>query len=312
MRDEALKVKLRHTHGEHFGVYGARKMWCPLQRERIPVARCTVERLMRELGLSGVVRGKVRRPTVPDESASRPAGLVDRDFRAPVPNRLWVADLTYVRTWSGFAYVAFIIDACSRCIVGWQASRSLRTDLALDALEQALWARQGPFERHYRVVAPQQVELGVQGMAQEEFDHDLARPQLRSKPAERPLVLVARGAGRQLLAHPLGQLDMQAVSGRVVDAGLIAGQVQRLAGRLAQCLVGLRLHADQNAARPLVVPSAIDVRRDVSPAAEVEVADAEVGARGRVERLAERGEQPRPRRKVVENARQAASLNSPA
>ena len=167
-------------------------------------------------------------------------------------------------------------------------------------------------ERRYRVVAPQQVELGVQGMAQEKFDHDLARPQLRSKPAERPLVLVARGAGRQLIAHPLGQLDMQAVSGRVVDAGLIAGQVQRLAERLAQCLVGLRLHADQNAARPLVVPPAIDVRRDVSPAAEVEVADAEVGARGRVERLAERGEQPRPRRKVVENARQAASLNSPA
>ena len=96
---------------------------------------------MRELGLSGVVRGKVRRTTVPDESAPRPADLVDRDFRAPVPNRLWVADLTYVRTWSGFGYVAFIIDACSRYIVGWQASRSLRTDLALDALEQALWAR---------------------------------------------------------------------------------------------------------------------------------------------------------------------------
>ena len=98
---------------------------------------------MRELGLSGVVRGKVRRTTVPDESAPRPADLVDRDFRAPVLNRLWVADLTYVRTWSGLAYVAFIIDACSRYIVGWQASRSLRTDLALDALEQALWARQG-------------------------------------------------------------------------------------------------------------------------------------------------------------------------
>ena len=141
VRDEALKMKLRHTHGEHFGVYGARKMWRQLQRERIPVARCTVERLMRELGLSGVVRGKVRRTTVPDESAARPADLVDRDFRAPVSNRLWVADLTYVRTWSGFGYVAFIIDACSRYIVGWQASRSLRTDLALDALEQALWAR---------------------------------------------------------------------------------------------------------------------------------------------------------------------------
>jgi putative transposase len=146
VRDEALKVKLRRTHDEHFGVYGARKMWRQLQREGIPAARCTVERLMRELGLSGAVRGKTRRTTVPDESAPGPADLVERNFRAPLPNRLWVADLTYVRTWSGFAYVAFIIDACSRYIVGWQASRSLRTDLALDALEQALWARRGPFD----------------------------------------------------------------------------------------------------------------------------------------------------------------------
>ena len=149
-------------------------------------------------------------------------------------------------------------------------------------------------------------------MAEEEFDHDLARPQLHGKPAERPLVLVARGADRQLLAQLLGEIGMQAVSGRVVDAGRIAGQVQRLAERLAQCLVGLRLHADQNAARPLVVPPAIDVRRDVSPAAEVEVADAEVGARGHVERFAQRGQQLRPWREVVENARQAASLNLPA
>jgi putative transposase len=146
VRDEALKVKLRQVHDEHFEAYGARKMWRQLRREHVPVARCTVERLMRELGLSGVVRGKAKRTTVPDEGAPRPADLVDRDFRAPVPNRLWVADLTYVRTWSGFAYVAFIIDACSRYIVGWQASRSLRSDLALDALEQALWARQGPFD----------------------------------------------------------------------------------------------------------------------------------------------------------------------
>jgi putative transposase len=146
VRDEALKLKLRQVHDEHFEAYGARKMWRQLRREHVPVARCTVERLMRELGLSGVVRGKPKRTTVPDEGAPKPADLVDRDFRAPVPNRLWVADLTYVRTWSGFAYVAFIIDACSRYIVGWQASRSLRSDLALDALEQALWARQGPFD----------------------------------------------------------------------------------------------------------------------------------------------------------------------
>ncbi len=146
VRDEALKVKLRHVHAEQFGVYGARKLWRQLQREGIPVARCTVERLMRELSLSGVVLGKARRTTVADESAPRPADLVERNFRAALLNRLWVADLTYVRTWSGFAYVAFIVDVYSRYIVGWQASRSLRTDLALDALEQALWAREGPLD----------------------------------------------------------------------------------------------------------------------------------------------------------------------
>ena len=146
VRDEALKVKLRHVHAAEFGVYGARKLWRQLQREGIGVARCTVERLMRELGLAGVVRGKPKRTTVPDESAPRPADLVERDFRAPSPNRLWVADLTYVRTWSGFVYVAFIIDVYSRRIVGWQISRSLRAELALDALEQALWTRDGPLD----------------------------------------------------------------------------------------------------------------------------------------------------------------------
>ncbi len=146
VRDEALKVRLRHVHAEQFGVYGARKLWRQLHREGIPVARCTVERLMRELSLAGAVRGRVPRTTVSDETSERPADLVERNFGAPVPNRLWVADLTYVRTWSGLAYVAFIIDACSRYIVGWQTSRSLRTDLALDALEQALWEREGPFD----------------------------------------------------------------------------------------------------------------------------------------------------------------------
>ena len=145
-RDETLKVKLWQAHAEHFGVYGARKLWRQLQREGMAVARCTVERLMRDLGLTGVVRGCPRRTTVPGEAAARLADLVERDFRATTPNRLWVADLTYVRTWSGFAYVAFIIDACSRYIVGWHVSRSLSTDLALTALEQALWARKGPFD----------------------------------------------------------------------------------------------------------------------------------------------------------------------
>jgi putative transposase len=145
-RDEELCLAIRRVHREHFGVYGARKVWRQLVREGIEVARCTVERLMRSLGLAGARRGKPRRTTLPDVAASRPADLVRRDFTASAPNQLWVADLTYVRTWSGFAYVAFIIDAYSRFIVGWQASRSLRTDLALDALEMALWARKGPLE----------------------------------------------------------------------------------------------------------------------------------------------------------------------
>jgi len=119
----------------------APKIWAQLNREGIRVARCTVERLMRELGLQGAVRGKVKRTTIAADAANRPRDLVDRQFHATEPNRLWVADLTYVRTWSGFVYVAFITDVFSRRIVGWQASRSLKTDLALHALEQAIWDR---------------------------------------------------------------------------------------------------------------------------------------------------------------------------
>ncbi len=141
VRDEALKVKILHVHAEHFGVYGVRKLWRQLRREGVPVARCTVERLMHELGLKGVQRGNAKKTTVSDDTVERPADRVDRNFRASAPNRLWVADLTYVRTWSGFAYVAFVIDVFSRHIVGWHASRSLHSDLALAALEQALWAR---------------------------------------------------------------------------------------------------------------------------------------------------------------------------
>src|SRR5215213_5095632 len=146
VRDAQLKVEIRRVHGEHFGVYGARKVWRQLHREGIAVARCTIERLMGELGLEGVRRGKPRRTTTPDTSVTRPADLVDRNFSATRPNQLWVADLTYVATWSGFVYVAFIIDAFSRFLVGWQASRSLRTDLALDALEMAIWRRQARLE----------------------------------------------------------------------------------------------------------------------------------------------------------------------
>ena len=125
-------------------MYGADKVWAQLRREGTRVARCTVERLMHALEIRGAVRGAATvRTTIDGQAGGRPADLVDRQFHAEAPNRLWVADLTYVKTHSGWVYVAFIIDVYSRFIVGWQASRSLRTDLALDALEMAIWARRG-------------------------------------------------------------------------------------------------------------------------------------------------------------------------
>ena len=140
-RDSELRPQIRRVWESNFGVYGARKVWRQLHREGIGVARCTVERLMRLEGLKGVVRGETKRTTIPDEDAARPADLVDRSFEADRPDRLWLSDITYVPTWSGFVYAALVIDAYSRFIVGWRVSNSLRTDLALDALEQALWAR---------------------------------------------------------------------------------------------------------------------------------------------------------------------------
>jgi len=122
---------------------GRTKVWAQLRREGYRVARCTVERLMRDLGLRGVVRGKTPRTTLVEDGATRPVDLVDRNFVAPAPNRLWVADLTYVKTHTGWVYVAFIVDVFCRYVVGWQASRSLRAELALDALEMAIWARRG-------------------------------------------------------------------------------------------------------------------------------------------------------------------------
>jgi len=144
VRDTQLREEIERVWKEHFGVYGARKVWRQLKREKIDVARCTVERLMREMGLEGAIRGrKYKKTTIVDEASERPADLVHRDFTADRPNRLWVADLTYVATWVGFVYVAFITDVFSRKIVGWRVSNSLRSDLALDALEQALHARPG-------------------------------------------------------------------------------------------------------------------------------------------------------------------------
>ena len=137
------KPEITRVWTDNRRVYGADKVWAQLRREGHPVARCTVERLMRELGIRGVVRGKTVRTTVADVASQRPADLVERQFRASAPNRLWVADLTYVKTHSGWVFVAFIVDVFSRRVVGWQASRSLRADLALDALEMAIWARRG-------------------------------------------------------------------------------------------------------------------------------------------------------------------------
>jgi len=140
-RDALLRPEIERVWRENRSLYGVRKVWRQLNREGVRVARCTVERLMEQLGLEGAVRGRKRRTTIPAAVAARPADLVERNFQATRPNQLWVADLTYVATWAGFAYVAFVIDAFSRRIVGWRVSRSLQTDLALDALEQALYAR---------------------------------------------------------------------------------------------------------------------------------------------------------------------------
>jgi putative transposase len=141
-RDEQLKDAIAVVHQASYGVYGARMVWLALNRERTAVARCTVERLMRELGLAGARRGKRHRTTVPDPAAARPADLAGRRFSPPALDRLWVADFTYVATWSAMVYVAFVIDACSRQILGWRAATTMRTALVLDALEQAIWTRQ--------------------------------------------------------------------------------------------------------------------------------------------------------------------------
>ena len=140
-RDAELREHIRRVWQENFQVYGPRKVWKQLNREGISVARCTVVRLTREMGLQGAIRGRKFKTTVPDSGAVRPPDLVDRNFTASRPNQLWVADLTYVATWRGFVYVAFVIDVFARKIVGWRVSSSLRTDLALDALEQAICSR---------------------------------------------------------------------------------------------------------------------------------------------------------------------------
>lgn len=142
MLDETLKPEIQRVWQANMRVYGADKVWKQMNREGMAVARCTVERLMRSLGLRGVRRGKVVRTTIGDMTAVRPLDRVNRQFKADRPNQLWVSDFTYVSTWQGWQYVAFVIDVYARRIVGWRQSSSMRTDFVLDALEQALYDRQ--------------------------------------------------------------------------------------------------------------------------------------------------------------------------
>jgi putative transposase len=142
-RDDALRGEIQRVWDANYQVYGPRKVWRQLRREGHRVARCTVRRLMRAMGLAGAVRGRTWITTTQPSTNAGPADLVDRAFVATRPNQLWVSDFTYVATWNGFAYVAFVVDVFARRIVGWRVSRSLRTDFVLDALEQAIYARTG-------------------------------------------------------------------------------------------------------------------------------------------------------------------------
>ncbi|MFP1628971.1 IS3 family transposase [Streptomyces sp. 5K101] len=139
--NQRMRRVIELVHAESGGTYGAGRITRALRRKGVDVARCTVERLLAELGLEGVIRGQRRRTTVAEPSAPRPPGVLDRDFTATRPDQLWVADMRYVRTWSGWAYVAFVLDVYSRMIVGWQVANHMRTELLLDAPEMALWGR---------------------------------------------------------------------------------------------------------------------------------------------------------------------------
>jgi putative transposase len=227
VHDEQLKPHIERVWRAHRCVYGPRKVYKQLRREGIVELRCRIERLMRELGLRGRVRGKKRRTTIPADLCPRPPDLVDRRFRASGPNQLWIADLTDVATWSGFAYAAFVTDVFSRRILGWRVSNTLRADLALDALEMAICARQG--EDLTGLV--HHSDRGVQpGSASTPNASPLSRPSPRWAPAVRhgpsrvmhslldgslpvasdglPYVLTGFSSSRQGVSHP-GFLEAQ-------------------------------------------------------------------------------------------------------
>ncbi|MFE0824131.1 IS3 family transposase [Streptomyces sp. NPDC058847] len=163
VRDAELKPLIQQIFESNYRVYGARKVWRELHRQGHVVARCTVERLMRELGVTGAVRGKKIITTIPDSSVERAPDLLDRDFVAPAPNRCWVADFTHVSTWSGVVYVAFVVDTFSRRIVGWAAALSKETRLVLDALDMALWQRDRDEQPHQRGELIHHSDAGSQG-----------------------------------------------------------------------------------------------------------------------------------------------------
>jgi putative transposase len=166
-RDDELRAAIQRVWDEHQQVYGPRKVWRQLRREGVRVARCTVERLMREMGLRGAVRGRAWKITThADPVAARPTDLVDRQFTATRPNQLWVADFTYVATWRGFVYVAFVIDVFARRIVGWRVSASLRTDFVLEALEQAIYDRRGAGVDELVHHSDRGTQLGFKGSSQ--------------------------------------------------------------------------------------------------------------------------------------------------
>jgi transposase InsO family protein len=166
-RDVTLSEHIRRVWEENFRAYGVRKVWRQLLREGLKVARCTVARLMKAMGLKGVVRGKSMRTTISNQAAPCPLDLVNRRFHADRPNALWVSDFTYVSTWQGWVYVAFVIDVFARRIVGWKASSSAQTDFVLDALEQALYARRRDGELIHH--SDRGVQLGFKGSSQQEI-----------------------------------------------------------------------------------------------------------------------------------------------
>jgi putative transposase len=217
-RDRALCEEIRRVHEANFGVYGVRKVWRQLGREGIAVARCTVARLMRQMGLRGAVRGKETRTTAPDKAGSCPADKVNRQFRAPHPNALWVSDFTYVATWQGFVYVAFVIDVFARRIVGWRVSRTAHAGFVLDALEQALHDRrpvQGGLVHHsdrgrqYVSIryTERLLEAGIEpsvGSAGDSYDNALAETVIGLFKIE---VIRRRGPWRNLEAVEFATLD---------------------------------------------------------------------------------------------------------